>query len=343
MKINWLLKIIEQLECNDGKGSTGEDFIRRTLGGLNSPSAPLCQHNRVARPARKGQGRPRAAWFSLKSLIEIIGISLLLSVSTYAAPLYYGSLENNIGARATALSQAFTALGDNPETLHWNPAGLATQPDLQVSLMYATLFDEVQTRWVSVSAPVAGGVMSLGYHSLMVPNNITTDSLGNAIGNFNFTDDALILGYGLTLDQLNLGVSAKILRQQAIDQTMGANMDLGLIYNAKPFNIGLVFADFLNTSFGQDSFSHKIRVGIAYTNENLRITADLHHTLNRSTDAMLGAEYLFCDEFSVLGGLNNKNYSLGARLKLLGFAIDYAFTPHDLGNIHYFQMGLQAE
>jgi len=276
----------------------------------------------------------------MKKLISILLLWAILSATNIAAPLYYGALENNIGARATAFNQAYTALADSPEALHWNPAGLASQSNTEIAAMYATLFDEVQTRWVSVSTPLAGGIVSLGYHGMMVPNNITTDSLGNAIGNFNFIDDAIILGYAHMLDQWQVGVSVKCVRQEALEQNLGTNMDIGVIYNAEPFSVGLVAADILNTPLGPDSFAHKIRLGIAYRADNLLLTGDMHYTINRNTITMLGAEYRFCDEFSILGGFG-QTYSLGARLKVLGFAIDYAFTPHDLGCIHYFQVGIR--
>jgi hypothetical protein len=79
-------------------------------------------------------------------------------------------LELGIGPRALALGSSYVALADDGSGFYWNPAGTAFLSSLNVSMMYANLFNSLENHgYVSVAMPVFGdAVISASWIRLAV-------------------------------------------------------------------------------------------------------------------------------------------------------------------------------
>ena len=108
------------------------------------------------------------------SYIKIIIFILFFTTILYGANTKYGGafLELGVGPKALALGSANVALADDGYGIYWNPGGLAFTSQLQVSLMYANLFNSLESHsYASVSTPILGGaVVSLAWIRLSIDN-----------------------------------------------------------------------------------------------------------------------------------------------------------------------------
>jgi hypothetical protein len=99
-------------------------------------------------------------------------IALLLLVSPALAAKYAGEfLEIGVGARAVGMGGAVTAYINDASGFFWNPAGIGYVEGLQVSGMYADLWEGLANySVVGVALPVTGAVFSANWVRLGVPD-----------------------------------------------------------------------------------------------------------------------------------------------------------------------------
>ncbi len=94
--------------------------------------------------------------------IKYISVLLLFASGLNAQNTKYGGafLELGIGPRALALGSAYVALADDGSGFYWNPAGTAFLTSLNVSMMYANLFNSLENHgYVSVAMPIFGNAV----------------------------------------------------------------------------------------------------------------------------------------------------------------------------------------
>ena len=93
-----------------------------------------------------------------------IGIVLLLAVFTIpgnAEESKYGGafLELGIGARAMAMGGAYVSVANDGSAFYWNPAGVSTLLQQELSGMYASLFHSLEKyHHIGFSRPLYGGI-----------------------------------------------------------------------------------------------------------------------------------------------------------------------------------------
>ncbi len=108
----------------------------------------------------------------IRTGIKYIALALLVVTTLRAQDTKYGGafLELGIGPRALALGSAYSALADDGSGFYWNPAGTAFMTSLNVSMMYANLFNSLENHgYVSVAMPIFGdAVVSASWIRLAV-------------------------------------------------------------------------------------------------------------------------------------------------------------------------------
>ena len=96
----------------------------------------------------------------MKILKYIIVFILILSSIVGAQESKYGGafLELGIGPRALGMGSAYAALAEGGSGFYWNPGGAAFGQQIQVSAMYANLFNSLENHgFVGFSLPLFGG------------------------------------------------------------------------------------------------------------------------------------------------------------------------------------------
>ncbi len=248
----------------------------------------------------------------------------LLAPGTARATGYAGEfLRIGVGARALGMGSAFVGLADDGTASYWNPAGLATLTERQVTAMHAEQFGSiVQYDFLSYVMPVGAAgkprqAISVSLVRLGVDNIPDTRGLQiidqNGNGKFDYPEDLLVVdesrfvfdsdndaavlfSYARDIRPgLSLGGNFKYLRQWLGDslRSNGFGLDLGLLYVGRSVSMGAMLRDATTTRIlwntGTGEFiAPSLRLGAAKT----RGFRDRRHVLTGALDVQVG----FSDE-----------------------------------------------
>ena len=80
-------------------------------------------------------------------------------VGTVAVPF----LTIGIGARATAMGSAFTAVASDVTALYWNPAGIASFDQNQLTLIHSEWIADLKHDFIGLAVPL-GTMGSIGFN-----------------------------------------------------------------------------------------------------------------------------------------------------------------------------------
>lgn len=106
----------------------------------------------------------------MKRILLLIVCTGLCGSAAQAAKYAGEFLEIGVGARAVGMGGAVTALTDDPMSFYWNPAGMGYIAGVNVSGMYADLWDGLANYSVAgITLPATGAVLGLNYVRLGVP------------------------------------------------------------------------------------------------------------------------------------------------------------------------------
>jgi len=159
--------------------------------------------------------------------------SLLLAENTGASFLKIG-----VGAEAIGLGSAYTALANNVNALHWNPAGLSQIRTRQLGAMHNQWILDTYLDYVGFAMPLSPNpdsrfpVHGVIAASVLYFNQGELEGRGedrSVTGNFTASDIAFTMGYSRNVPGIGaLGAGVKLLRQQIDDaQAFGVAVDLG--------------------------------------------------------------------------------------------------------------------
>lgn len=105
----------------------------------------------------------------MRRLLFITALLLLGTIPVQAARYAGEFLEIGVGARGTAMGGAMTAHTGEGSSFYWNPAGMSYVQGLQVSGMYADLWEGLADYSVAgVTLPITGAVFSVNWVRLGV-------------------------------------------------------------------------------------------------------------------------------------------------------------------------------
>jgi len=203
------------------------------------------------------------------TLLLLLVSSLFWPVATRAAKYAGAFMDDGGGARALAMGGAFVAVADDPSTVYWNPAGLATTEGRQILLMHSERFGDLIDRdfaaytqpvgWTILGGESSGfglSVIRLGVDDIPFTDHLFTqlDHDGNGkvteeelLGTdgsglpsiFDLQDQieyksdqelAFFISYGERKGDWHIGSSLKIIRQSVGDfSSLGIGLDLGVL------------------------------------------------------------------------------------------------------------------
>jgi hypothetical protein len=178
----------------------------------------------------------------------------------------------NMGARQTAMGNAFTAASDDLMATFYNPAGLANVTKIQAHVQSTHALGEIDQSVVGLGVPLARGVgVGFGYVSNAL-NDVWMGATPATLTTGIYSSQVYILGLGINFDQqytneflsgLSLGVSFKNFIETASGSSAfagnGWDMDVGLRGNLAPDLVFGLAAKNMMGSNGRDvlgSFSY---------------------------------------------------------------------------------------
>jgi hypothetical protein len=288
-------------------------------------------------------------------------------------------LKIGVGARAVGMGESFVAVANDPSTIYWNPAGVASLIRREGAISHVSWPADIAYEHLTYIAPVRsiGGSIGLQFGMLHTDIQETTEERPFGTGvTFTYADWLAGATYGRRLtDRLLVGVGGKLVHEDLGADVGGTSVntwlvDIGSIYylGISSVRIAMTLANFgpdfqpggdYTASTGEvrayDAFSPPttFRFGVAWEpieREQQRLTTSIE--FNQPSDNQLlakaGLEYEVNRRFAVRTGYNvnadELKWSAGA-----GFyptfgttrgTFDYAYTDGGvLGAVHRISVG----
>lgn len=272
-------------------------------------------------------------------------------------------LEYATGSRALGMGEAFTAQTDDLNALYFNPASLGSLKYPQLGLFHHELIMESRLENITIAYPIKDGNIGVANTVFWTPSFDKIDINGLDIGDVQFYNGCLTVGYGYDFDYFYLGASAKYIYQK-IDTKLVHSfaMDFGILKGMRMwtpfeapirnFHIGLSVLN-LGTKVMDSPLPRLIRLGISYKPLNwLGLNVDLMencieandlidftHGFNESFRVNIGLELSYLELLYLRGGWRFNNvgtYTVGLGfnyvIKNVSFTIDASFA--DAGNFN---------
>ncbi|MBA4311721.1 MAG: hypothetical protein C0417_03730 [Chlorobiaceae bacterium] len=312
-----------------------------------------------------------------KKIIGTIVLLVTLSISVFGqGNTVYEFLRNEPSARVAALGGSFLMASDDPNTIFYNPAGIATLSSTKLSIGFMKHLLDINAGFLSYGMELKDiGMIGAGVKYINYGDFKRTGEEGQDLGTFKAGEFAFILGYGAELiENLNYGVNAKFIYSSIAEvNSSGAALDFGLSYFAIPrmlhvgasvTNLGTQFDPYMNT---REKLPLDVAVGAAVYPEHLpaivfidfhKLTESEQNFIDHLKHFSIGVEFLASPNFQLRVGYNNERrqeLELGQTAGMAGFSVgggffndmynvDYGFTSlGKIGAIHRINIGFRFE
>lgn len=272
-------------------------------------------------------------------------------------------LRLGVGARAFGMGGAHVAVANDATAGYWNPAGLTEVDDLALSFMGTGGYALDRSHYY-VGAAKTFSSMSIGVNWINAGwgGFGGSDEIGGSTGEFDLSDNAIMLSAAHRFDKISLGVTGKILDQSIADESeTGGGLDAGMMaFLSERARVGVMFQD-VWSEVGQTDVPVNVRIGAAFLPVgDLTLALDVEKTEDENDWIWhLGGEMWF--EYSEgylvalrAGGDNigkdedegNSVFTAGVGFKVprwYGLGIDYAYVDEQadfLNESHRFSLNL---
>ncbi len=286
----------------------------------------------------------------------------LLTAFSFAGPVDASFARGGglgLGARAMGMGGAFVPVADDPDASYWNPAGIVRLPDVEMSGMYGSLYnDKTRNTCILVHVPTQEDI----HLSIGISNHFYPEIDGPR-------EDDYMVGAAIPLSKdrlFSMGVNVHYLYANLRvpgGVAKGMGVDLGLLYrkplsNSREMRVGLAITDLSTTvrfkNGTEQVVPRIIEPGISYS---FSPDTQVALTIPFAQETVVGDE----NQFRFRGGLEHWlfDHHLGFRTGYIGYStlpgmitagisfqgthwdVDYAFMDHpkDLGSSHRIALG----
>ena len=290
-----------------------------------------------------------------KASIKIVVVGILISASSFVC---YASgpgttaanfLKIGVGAKATAMGGAFTALADDGTSLYWNPAGLAEIENREISATYHAHFQEIRQGYLSLALPLLRGTVGLGVNYVDVGKIEGRDEYGKPTGDFGAWDIQVSLAYARKFSsRLMLGMSAGMLQDMiAGDKKVAYLGNIGVLFKPTELLSAGVACQNIGSKLGKDPLPLTYRGGIALRLRSISIEADAVKSTDDDMYSCVGLEGWIGNILALRVGYRTgqdvgSGVSFGTGFKISNVQLGYAYVPYaDLGNTHRISLDME--
>lgn len=286
-------------------------------------------------------------------------------------------LKIGVGARASAMGEAFVGIANDASALYWNPAGIVQIEKNQMMIGHVEWLVDIKHEFIGyvhkLNSTSSLGIQFTSLHTEDMP--VTTEFEPKGTGEyFTFSDGLVGITYASKLtDKFSFGGTIKYFDETLDNISMsGVLVDFGTFYRV---GIGSARFAVVITNFGGQltpkgeinllngtavnnfqSFNPPTFFRVAYAqeifeNENNSLTSSiqLNHPNDNSENISIGFEYWWGESIALRSGyklnVDEENLSFGAGVNTTvsgtNLTVDYSFSNFGLlGYVNRFSLNL---
>lgn len=252
-----------------------------------------------------------------------------------------------IGARAAGMGGAYTSLAQGAQATYWNPAGLSSLKNGEVTFGHFSWLQDITLEHGSIAYKLKEKT-AVGFSVTYLNYGLIEgyDNLGNPTGEISAYDMVAAFSVGTeAFEGVTLGFTGKFITQK-LDNLSGSTfaIDLGARYENDNFSVGAVLANFgqkMNFESVEENLPMSARLGVSgyLFDHRLLAALDLEKEVYGKTVIRNGFEYSHNGSYFLRSGFNlyhnddlkgvGSGFSFGAGMSINQIQIDYAFTIAD--------------
>lgn len=299
--------------------------------------------------------------FNKRTVLIFAAILFCFTTTSWAVdPASSGStfLRIPVGARASALGEAFSPLANDVSAAYWNPAGLTQLHRNQISATHSEWFQGLRHDFLGYSMPWGEKNSIAVSLSAFYANDFEkrVASTVEPAGEFSSTQGCMGLSYSRKItNALRGGITVKGIYESIDEESaFGGAADIGFLYHIKNTGIqiavaarhlgpGMTFIDETNDlpmtftgGFAWRLFGNNI-TAMAQAEKVMNLDPSFAFGLEAQPATMLSTRigYNYTSDRENHDGISGFTAGLGFHTG--DFTIDYAFVPYgDLGDTHRF-------
>lgn len=266
------------------------------------------------------------------------------------------------GSRAIAMGGAFSAIGNDPSVLYYNPAALQLNPYPAVMANHIQLFSDfsdVNYDFFGLVYPTLSiGSFGIGFMTAGTGGIRQFDSSSiESDKKISYRESQTIMAYAFDfpwehIGRFSLGASVKILNQRIGDfSDNGTGVDAGLIYRQdylKGLIIGCNIQDIIGAETKlvdeKEKVDRTLMLGIGYSHlfsngSTLCISVQVDMPERADNDLRFGAEYDYKQLLSFRAGFDSESVTAGVGFGWGRYKGDYGFfSREEAGSSHPFSV-----
>jgi len=256
-------------------------------------------------------------------------------------------LKIGVGAKATAMGGAFTALANDATALYWNPAGLAQLKKAEFSATYNSWFQGISQGYLSLAFPALKGTLAMGTNYVDMGKLEGRDENGKKTGDFKASDIQASLGYAFG-KKVMFGFSAGALKDTLKDSTKTTFLGTaGILFKpGSNFSLGIAYQN-VGQKLGDSPLPVTLRGGVGVRLSNFTLSLDVVSPNDNDSYFCGGAEFSLGSLIVLRAGYTSaqdigEGYSAGIGFNSPTLSVDYAYVPYgDLGNTHRVSLSMK--
>ena len=289
-------------------------------------------------------------------------------------------LRVGMGAKASGMGEAFTAVAEDASSVYWNPGAMAAVLGTQLMLMHNEYFQGIRLEQAAITHETDWGTFGLSFTGLYMDEMDRYEDFPTSqpLGQFSAFDVSFAVGYSrYIIPNLAVGLSVKNVHQNIDDVTAnGWAVDAGLYHISRVDGLKLAATvhnlgspiKFEDNRFTGEEFAlpRAAKIGASYERAIEPLRGDVLATFDLvfpndsdSPDAFLdsgsssssfrqhiGVEYGYRRTVFVRGGFKGgydsqgATFGLGVVYRMFGFDYAVQMIDNDLGDSHRFGLTL---
>ena len=290
----------------------------------------------------------------------LIGLMMVLPTAAFAAdPGESGLLflRFGLGARASAMGEAYSAVGEDASSVFWNPGAMPAVLGTHLTLVHNEYFQSLRFEQAAITHETKWGTFGFMFTGLYMDDMPRYDDTGSSspLGQFGAYDVAVGVAYGrYIVPNVSVGISIKPVYERIDELSVSAlAFDAGIYHVSRIKGVKLA-ATVANlgapVKYQEQEFAlpRYARLGASYEREVPRIDGRVLFTFDAmfpNDDGVrehIGGEYSYKRMVALRAGYKIGYDSQGATFGLgvvyHDIGLDYAFlaVSNDLGDSHRF-------